>query len=465
MPVDTATVTHDAAALYRFVVSVAKLAEESSSSVYVKASDEFFQYIRELGERTKDYLCQFPKNLPANDVLRTMYRQKLKVLRDAWRELHAFLKPATDADTLNTPFSLLGALYDKFHRIAGFDKIEFTVFHLDEVNYLQVMASWFSQLTQKLSYQIPGAPSFPRHLGLIGIPYSQSSAVFLNALIPHEMGHFVYQQRDTSSILLPDVHTSLDSELHGVSISPNDRLWCVDKLSSWAEEIFCDLFALWMVGPAYAFAYIEIFDLANIPALAAIPSVPKRHLEFHTYHPPDAFRLSQHIRSLRQLGWWHEVAGFKSHYIDVLSFVESIPSTDYTFASERPHLADLSVRAFSRLLPRVEAANNSIIHGLEAGAMNYARWAKSVEDYLHAGVVPSTILKARTSESDKPKFEHPDPISVLNVAYKIHLESIEVLLKQVGTPSSVSARSDWASRLELWASKAFEDHALLARSA
>lgn len=75
MPVDAANVTYDAAALYRFVDSVCKLAEGSSSSIYVKASDEFFAYIRELGKKTKDYLVDFTTHLPANDLLRTIHRQ------------------------------------------------------------------------------------------------------------------------------------------------------------------------------------------------------------------------------------------------------------------------------------------------------------------------------------------------------------------------------------------------------
>jgi len=111
----------------------------------------------------------------------------------------------------------LEALYRKFHLIAGFDKVEFTVFHLNELNYLQVRASWFRQFAQKLASQIPNAPTFPLHLGLIGIPYSQSSAVFLNALIPHEMGHFVFQQRDISRSLLPEINNCLDAELVGTS--------------------------------------------------------------------------------------------------------------------------------------------------------------------------------------------------------------------------------------------------------
>ena len=394
MAANTAAVTHDAAALYRFVDSVCQLAEESSSSVYLKSSEAFFEYIRELGKKTKEYLDDFPKNLPANDKLKNIHRQKLTTLRGAWAELHHFIKPATDADTLNTPFSLLEALYQKFQKIKTFERVEFTVFHLNELNYLQVRASWFRQLAQKLKSQIPSAPSFPEHLGLIGIPYSQSSAVFLNALIPHEMGHFVHQQTGQATGLMPTINACLDAELAGAAaISLNDRRWCLDKLSSWAEEIFCDLFAVWMVGPAYVFAYIEIFDLANIPSLASLPSAPKEHLGFHPRHPADSCRLSQHVKFLKKLGWWAHVASFKTHYIETLHYVEGISPTEYKFASDQPHLADLTRNAFFRLLPSIGTAIKTVVHWIE-------RWCNRLRSLCQAG---SELFSLRCGPLDRPE--------------------------------------------------------------
>lgn len=463
MPVNTATVTHDAAALYRFVDSVAKLSAESSSSVYVKASDEFFKHISDLAEKTKEYLCVFPGTLPTKESLKIMHRQKLTVLRDAWAELHRFLKPATDADTLNTPFSLLDVLYRKFHKVTGFDNVEFTVFHLNEVNYLQVRASWFRQLVDKVAIQIPNAPTFPSHLGLIGIPYSQSSGVLLNALIPHEMGHFVYQRLDTYGSLLPHISACLDAELGGIAVPPNGRRWCIDKLASWTEEVFCDLFAIWMVGPAYSFAYIELLDLANIASMASIPSAPKDHLGFQLRHPADSFRLAQHVKFLRHLGWWPHVAPLSTHHVDVLKHVETVPQAEYKFMTEPSHLAERTLKAFFCVLPSIEKAIELLVGGVDDGSSGYAALAPSIEDYLQSGVVPSTITQSISGEDPKPKFEHPDPISVLNVAFKIHLESLDVLLTKVGQdPTSVRARSEWTSRLELWTAKAFEDYSLLA---
>lgn len=345
--------------------------------------------------------------------------------------------------------------------------MEFTIFHLNEVNYLQVRASSFRQLAQKLAFQIPNAPSFPAHLGLIGIPYSQSSAVFLNSLIPHEMGHFVYQHLDKANALFPKVDAALSAALGATIPTSHDRRWCLDKLSRWVEEVFCDLFAVWMVGPAYPFAYVELLDLANIPSVAALPSAPKEHLGFHPSHPADACRLTQHVKFLRKLGWWSHITRFKTNYIHVLRHAEGIAQTEYTFPSDRPLLSDPTKTAFFRLLPFIMDEVRSVVRGLDVGVAGYARHQSAVEDYLHSGVVPSTVSVSKVkSRGRKTDFENPDPITVLNVAYKIHLESVEFLLKQVGeTPRSVRARSEWTTRLELWAAKAFEDHSLLSRGA
>jgi hypothetical protein len=219
-----------------------------------------------------------------------------------------------------------------------------------------------------------------------------------------------------------------------------------------------------MAGPAYVFAYIEILDLANIPSLASPPAAPKEHLGFHPRHPADSCRLAEHVRFLKELGWWTQIAGFKTHYIEALRYAAAISRSEYTFTSDPPHLGEATKRAFFDLLGPIKAEVKTLVHGLDPGAAGYASCAGAVQDYLHSGVVPSTVHKRAKPKKQGSKPEHPDPISVLNVAYKVHLESMDVLLRQVGeSPSSVHARSEWTTRLELWAAKAFEDYSLLSR--
>jgi hypothetical protein len=298
-------------------------------------------------------------------------------------------------------------------------------------------------------------------LGLIGIPYSQSSSIFLNSLIPHEMGHYVYQQRGFGNGLTQKASVHLNSVLGPAVLSPIDRRWCIDKISSWAEEIFCDLFAVGMIGPAYVFAYIELLDLARIPTDPSTSS-HEEYLSFGSSHPADFCRLAQHSAFLRDLGWWPLIAEFKTHYIHVLKQVEMVQSDAYIFHSDMPNLATSALKAFIYLMPDVKDVVVSVLAGLDSGVSAYKKFAPLVQDYLHAGIVPSTVWMAPTEEDSLSEFLHPDPISVLNTSYKIHLESVDILLKQVGKPpDAVDARSEWATHLELWASKAFEDYLLL----
>jgi hypothetical protein len=66
MPPCIEDVRHDAAALHRFIDSVAsgcKVAEDYPS--YAESSTEFFKYILSLAEKTKAYLTRFVDGLRA----------------------------------------------------------------------------------------------------------------------------------------------------------------------------------------------------------------------------------------------------------------------------------------------------------------------------------------------------------------------------------------------------------------
>jgi hypothetical protein len=51
------------------------------------------------------------------------------------------------------------------------------------LNYLQMPVSEIKKTTDRLERVVHDPPSFPEDLGLIGIPYSQSSSIYLNCLV------------------------------------------------------------------------------------------------------------------------------------------------------------------------------------------------------------------------------------------------------------------------------------------
>lgn len=265
--VSSKQVEHDAASLLRFVDGLIILIRRSQSArVYSATSATLLKYLEDLGEATKSFLEAFPKKLPSEERLHQAYLQKLSTIRDGWYTLHQFVKVALDADTLSVPVAFLEALFRRFRSIPIFSAARFAVLHTHDVNYLQISANWMRRRTQQLASLIPGAPEFPGDFGLIGIPYSQSEAVFVNCIIPHEMGHFAYQQGPARGQLEAEYSRSLDSAFGNAAIlpDPQERAWWRDRLASWSEEMFCDLIGVRMVGPAYSLALVELLDLGGL---------------------------------------------------------------------------------------------------------------------------------------------------------------------------------------------------------
>jgi hypothetical protein len=465
-PLSDATLQRDAAALFSFVDSICLYCdEERDSPAYLDPSKRFFQYIRELGDATKAYLNVFPAKAPKDPRLYQDYRQKLETIRFAWFELHRLIKPAVDADTLNIPYTLVEALTSRLNRVRGFESTTFAIFHIDELNYLEVPVSEIKKTTERLERVIPDRPLFPTDLGMIGIPYSQASSLYLNCPISHEMGHFVFEKLDLKGKLLPEIGKSLERALGPqFSVVTDENLdWCKDRLAAWAEELFCDLFAIWLIGPCYALTYVELFGLTTIldPASSTGFSVTAGSTIFSRSHPADLFRLRQQVLLLRTLGWWDEVDSIKSHYVDVLRDAVGLQDTVFQFQTTEQGYAAQTLQAFLALAPlvatQVEDAMKDVQgKALESGVDGFKKFGGLIGQYLVRAVVPSTIF-------DGKDHWYPDTVALLNASVKFYLASLEDLIDGVKDQKKFLAghRSRWIKRVELLTSKAIEDHALL----
>src|SRR5271157_2735918 len=105
MPAGIDEVRHDAAALHRFIDSIAiDCNRDEDYPTYVEPSKEFFGYISGLADATKSYLAQFVDALDpslATTDPQDFYSQTqvIRTLRLTWFRLHELVKPALDADT------------------------------------------------------------------------------------------------------------------------------------------------------------------------------------------------------------------------------------------------------------------------------------------------------------------------------------------------------------------------------
>jgi hypothetical protein len=463
-PLHIETLQRDAAALFSFIDSVClHCPERVEAPAYLSPSVTFFMYIRRLGDATKAFLNAFPGGAPSDQKLYQFYRQKLETIRSGWFEFHQFIKPAVDADTLNVPYALVESLTTRLNGITEFKKTKFVVFHFHEVNYLQVRSSEIKKTANRLASLIPESPDFPADLGMIGIPYSQSSSLYLNCLIAHEIGHYVFQNLELKQKLLPHVGQSLKQSLGAQFASAGTEYldWSRDRLLSWSEELFCDLFALWLVGPCYALAYVELFGLTTMldPGAAAGYVLTPESYTFSRSHPADLFRLKQHVELLKgNLGWWKDVDIIKSHYLEVLRIASVTDDSVFDFPTgelDQGH-ANGTLRAFFGLVTNVANLLGGIVVTLDSGVAGYQKFREHIEEYLQNAVVPSTVFL------DDDQW-YPDTVALLNASMKFYLESLESLMNRIKDQKTSLAghRSKWIRRVEALTAKAIEDHALL----
>lgn len=462
------TLQRDAGGLFSFVDSVCKPCyEEGKSAQYLEPSKDFFSYIRDLGDCTKAYLNRFAAGAPSDIRLYYYYRQKLETIRSVWFELHRFVKSAVDADTLSIPCTLLEALTKRLNLLPDFRKTRFAILQFDELSYLQVRVSELKQTADKLKSVIPDVSPFQEDLGLIGIPYSQSSSIYLNSLISHEIGHFVFQKSELKKKLLPEIEKNLEKIL-GAALKtlPSDDLdWSKDRLESWAEETFCDLFAVWLIGPCYTLTYVELFGLTTIldPNEASGFNVTDGSKTFIRSHPADLFRLKQHVQLLQRLGWWTEIEPLKSHFVDVLKSAITVTDNKFEFPTREKDSghAHKTLRAFLGLAPFVaglimDLTKDAEGKEIDCGLAEYKRFGGLIEEYLRRTVVPSTVF-------DGKEHVYPSPVALLNASMKFYLESLEDLMSGIEGQNTTLAghRSRWIQRLESLTGKAIEDHQLL----
>jgi hypothetical protein len=459
VPLGVETLQRDSTALFSFVDSIcSNCSHNPEAPAYLGPSLLFFEYIHELGNATKAYLNVFPTKAPRDERLYQEYRQKLQTIRNSWVELHKLIKPVVDADTLHIPYTLIEALTRRLNLVKGFEKTSFAIFHSYQLNYFEVELSGLGKITDRLSAIIPDAPNFPK-IGLIGIPYSQASSLYLNVLISHEMGHFVFQQSELKEKLLSDIEQAIGNEFKG------DKAWSKDRLVSWAEELFCDLFATWLIGPIYSLMYVELFGLTTIldPSAPRGFSITELSSSFSRSHPAHIFRLNQQVNLLQTLHWWSEIDAINSHYIDVLRAATAIRDTDLKFETRemKEEFARETLQAFLRLAKRLAAViaevnKDSKDNTLDSGVKDFGRFGTLICQYLEKAVVPSTVFV-------DPNHFYPGTVSLLNASMKFYLESLDKLIRTIKDQQSwlPAHRSKWIKRVELLTAKALEDYNLL----
>jgi hypothetical protein len=330
---------------------------------------------------------------------------------------------------------------------------DIVISHTWELNYFFRPRGDLRYFAQRYEAIVGGSPPFPKELALIGMPYSQATSLFLNLVICHELGHFAFEELDLEEQLSRDIDRVLEKFPDYGSMSEPDLSWCRERLKYWSEEIYCDRFALGLIGPAYSFAYIELFDMTGTSDTGDV-------VEFYDTHPADACRFKEHADQLSDGDWWSLLnENTRTSYVEIIKRLAAIPATSYTYESEnKPALAPHVLKAFLELKPNITAL---VVRTLGDQARRFrgtvdTKEINLVKTYLGYGVVPSTLVQTRKERS-------PNPIVLINAAYVFYLESLSELMQKIANQDKnrLAHRSKWAERVEMWTLKALEDLSLL----
>jgi hypothetical protein len=444
----------DAASLHRFITSIAR--RRQSEKTHRLATEEFLNYIQDLSESAQRFLQDFTQRVSAPssdpDDLARFDRPCLATIREFWGDLHEFVRPAEDADTLSIPVALIQHLEDEVSKLPGLNRSRLVISHTSELNYVEYPRSDLRFHAQAYDGIVTKGPAFPAKMALIAMPYSQDAALFLNLVICHELGHFAFEELDFERQLSSDIEDALKGLEAYASMSEPDLSWCRERLKYWSEEIYCDRFAIGLIGPAFCFAYIELWDI-----VATASDADESYLvEFYDTHPSDACRFREHSDQLKKGDWWSLlIENTKSSYIPLIQRLADIDPDHYVFASDqKPHLADPVLKAFIKMKPKLaDLVDTTFGPRLRRFRGDVDKEEiHLVKSYLSRGVVPSTLIRKR-----KERF--PDPVALINAAYLFYLESMAELMQRIAgqKEENLCQRSKWAERVESWTLKALED--------
>lgn len=320
----------------------------------------------------------------------------------------------------------------------------------------------FKQQADQISNLVSG-PQFPENLSLIGIPYSQASSLFWNCLIPHEIGHYVFGRLALAVKFKKKIEAELMTRI-GSAVSVDLRGQIIELLARWIEELFCDVFAVKLVGLCFSIAFTELFDVAKFLDTAGklTPGGMRGETEFRQY-PPDLLRVRQQSRILQTDGWWDMVQSLDSQYANALGAAVSLDDSAFrcTALQAEWKVDPIPIlQSFFAVLPNLELELEQCTAGLSNCSQNWKDSAETIEKYLESGVVPSTLRKEEGAEEF-----HPTPIALLNSAYRFYIRSMPLLMNRISNadPNEVESRIRWTRRVENWTSKAIEDVLLLSR--
>jgi hypothetical protein len=214
--------------------------------------------------------------------------------------------------------------------------------------------------------------------------------------------------------------------------------------------VFCDLFAVRLIGPAFTLALIDLLWLVGVMGAG-------NEKQFDEEHPSPALRLREQLALLKKEGWWSRISNVDIEHIELISRLSRI--NKYEVAVDEPtEVRQSLLSAFLKVLPTIRTAVQQATKHIPLGelAKEAADYRENIEDCLLNGTVPSRAVGRDL---------RPGPVAIINAAYIFQLTKLGNLMDKLSGPDRnrnlPGDRMKWRRKVEAWTMKALEDFEIL----
>lgn len=418
-------------------------AEQVESFAYPEPTLKLFSYVGRIRELTREYVNTWLARSEKADDLAVIAESSFLTLAKFWSELHRYIKPAADAHALVAPSPLLRLARKRLGGVTGMSQSDFVVLITHELNYEHRPGKKMAAV--KLIFR---DDPFPPEIGFLAMPYSMGATLFANVLLYHELGHFAWLRLNDAgepgiSSLGQTVADAITRRLPSFKgMGDPDKTRNVSVVDTWLRELFCDLFAVRLIGPAFSLAF---WDFKNI-----LPGDEDEDSRF-TSHPAPNARLLYQRQQLEEDGWWQLLeADVQYRDIPPIARMRGTPEAGSDkYGSDSVSTRDL-VPVFFDCAGSVQALVKKVTNGIQSAALAFDANRNQVSSLLANGVVPSYKLDGSHGLLEE---------AVINSAYLFVQGLISMLERRIADQEDGAAAKRYRTiqRIDAWTLKAIED--------
>ncbi len=439
---------------------------------YLIQTGGFLKYIISSLTAIENTIKQAVKEEFEQELLKSKLREFEFIRRNGLSWLYILTKEAVDADTLSIPYSLTTLLNDLATKIEGRNAAHLVVLGRSDLMYSKYNLERLRNLTLNLESVIKNYPRLPEDIGILRFPYCATHDVLVNCILFHEMGHYIYEKTKLEEGFIKKIGGDLaefiiKEKVIQEPITENHVAWkhwnklliyVSGLMAAWADEIFADIFAIRLLGPAFHLACLKMEHI--------LPTNIESNKDFSRTHPADDFRFKIHAKWLKDGGWSDIIKGRTPEIFERLEDCEKLELKDFKIKCQPPlegkkdleeKLHKWMLEKFEDMVFKIEGTVSDKVDKVERPINDFTANDRLVTKYLEHGVVPSTVY-----DKQKNKY-HPNPTTILNSGFFFYLGGMEELMQKVQAPhiNHTEKRLRYEKRLNEWLAKAIDDWQIL----